>query len=89
MNLKSFIRNFVNKTKEAIAYFESYSGLSGDEKKEKLDAQMTAWATALLEGAELNLITKYIIKKFVIGCIPTITQAVFDLIKSKVAGITE
>ena len=88
MNFKSFIRNFVSKAKDAIAYFESYSGLSGEEKKEKLDTLMTNWATSLLESSELSLVTKFIIKKFVIGCIPTITQAIFDLIKAKVSGIT-
>ena len=89
MNFKNFIKVFAEKSKNIIAYLEGFTELSGEAKKKKLDDEMVRWAEHLLEGAKISLITKFIIRKFVINAIPVITQAIFDLIKAKVKGITE
>lgn len=89
MNIKEFIAEFAQKTKNLITVYEQYQELTGAEKKNKVDEIITSWVQRALDSCRLNLITKYIIKTFVIKNIPAITQAVFDLIKTRVKGITE
>lgn len=88
MELKTFIKEFAEKAKNKIAELVQ-SNLSGAEKKQMLDEKMTKWAEELLNTAKINVLIKQAVKQFVIKNIPVITQAIFDLIKSRVAGITE
>ena len=88
MNIKEFIENFTQKTKENIAKLAE-TKLTGAEKKAKLDEKMTKWAEELLKGAKMNVLLKNAVKQFVIANIPVITQAVFDLLKTKIQGITD
>lgn len=89
MEIKAFIEEFTTKTKNLIIEFEQVKGLTGVQKKAKLDEKMTKWANELLNGAKINALLKQAVKQFVIKNIPIITQVVFDLIKSRVEGITK
>ena len=88
MNIKEFIQEFAKRTKSKIAEL-AQTQLSGAEKKQKLDEKMTKWAEELLNGAKMNALLKKAVKQFVISSIPVITQAVFDLLKTRIQGITE
>jgi len=88
MEIKEFIENFAHKTKENIAKLAE-TKLTGAEKKAKLDEKMTKWAEELLNSAKINIVLKQAVKQFVIKNIPVITQVIFDLLKSRIKGITE
>lgn len=88
MDIKTFIQKFTEKAKNKIAEL-AQTKLSGAEKKAKLDEKMTKWAESILDKAKMNIFLKQAVKQFVISSIPVITQAVFDLLKAKIQGITE
>lgn len=88
MKFKEFVKTFVNTTKITIANLETYKELTGVAKKAQLDLTITNWVNVFLKDEKLNVFVKWIIKTFVIKNIPDITQAIFDLIKSRVEGIT-
>jgi len=88
MQIKEFIGEFAEKTKENIAKLAE-TKLTGAEKKAQLDEKITKWAEKTVNEAKMNIVLKQAVKQFVISSIPVITQAVFDLLKARIAGITE
>lgn len=88
MELKTFIQEFAEKTKNKIAEL-AQTQLTGAEKKQRLDEKMTKWAEELLAKTKMNMFLKQAVKQFIISSIPVITQAIFDLLKAKINGITE
>lgn len=89
MQFTEFIKTFASKTKGTIAWLEGYNELSNEEKKRRLDYQITEWVEMTIDNIGLNFILKFALKKLLVNNIPTITQAIFDLVKVKVEGITE
>ena len=89
MKFKEFIKTFVDKTKTKIADLETYKELTGPKKKAQLDLTITNWVNAFLSKDKINFVFKLIIKTIILPHIPDITQAIFDLIKTKVEGITK
>lgn len=89
MNLKEFIGDFTGKTKNLIQIYQRYDNMSGESKKSMLDNKMTDFVENAVNASGLNFIVKWIIKKYIITQIPYITQIIFDLIKTKIKGITE
>lgn len=86
---KTFITQLVNITQSKIAYLQTFSQLSNEEKKAKLDDFITAWAETQVKNLPLNMFERWIINKFLIKNIPTVTQLVFDLLKNFVVGLTK
>ncbi len=95
MSIKELIKKFKDKTQRVIETLENAKNLygeylKGEEKKGRLDEVMTKWVTEQVEGdKKIKMITKWIIKRYIIVQIPYITQMIFDLIKTRVEGITE
>lgn len=89
MHITEFIKNFATKTKGMIAWLEGYKELSNEEKKQRLDYHLTEYVEMTIDNIGLNFILKFALKKLLLNNIPTITQAIFDLVKAKVEGITE
>lgn len=89
MEIKAFIKQFTTTAKGIIGHLEDYRNLSNEAKKQRLDSDMTDWALKWVDELELNIVVKFVLKKLLIPNISTITQAIFDLIKSKVEGITK
>lgn len=83
-NLKTFITKFVAKTKNVIIELEKFSTLTNEDKKETLDSQITLWVQEAINVLPVNVFCKWIIKKYLVENIPILTQAIFDLLKSKV-----
>ena len=82
------LKEFVNQTKKNIINLTKEK-LNNEDKKEKLDTIIEKWLDNLLLGAKLNFVTKFLIKNYVIKNIPILTQIVYDLIKSKIDGVTK
>ncbi len=89
MKFNVFIKNIAEETKHYIEKYEQYKDLSGEEKKARVDDILKTYIETALDGIGLNIIVKFILKKLLIENISAITQAVFDLLKAKVIGITE
>lgn len=89
MKIKEFIENFTNVSKAIIERVETYKDLSGEEKKERVDEVVTNYVTGVIDNIQVNFIVRFILKKLLIDNIPTITQIIFDLIKTKISGITK
>lgn len=89
MNIQNFIKDFALKVKEYIQKYEDYSELSGEEKKHRVDELITNYALAAIDNLAINFILKIVLRKLIINNIPTITQAIFDLLAARVKGITK
>lgn len=89
MNFKDFIQTIVKETKFYISKYEQIKELDGKQKKARVDEVITDYVETTFDNIGLNFVARFIIKKLLIENIPTITQCIFDLIKSKVEGITK
>ncbi|MBR6298507.1 MAG: hypothetical protein IKR34_04620 [Candidatus Gastranaerophilales bacterium] len=89
MSFKDFIQGFIETSKLYIQKFENYSELNGLDKKKRLDEIIISYCNNALLNSSLNFFFKFLLKKYVIPNISYITQAIFDLIKTNIAGITE
>ena len=89
MKFKEFISGFVTTAKDYIGKYEQYKELSGEEKKARVDDILLTYCKNTLDAVSLNVVFKFVLKQLLIPNIPHITQIIFDLIASKVAGITK
>lgn len=89
MSVKEFIRNIATEAKFYIEKYEQIKELNGKQKKARVDEVITEYIETTIDKIGLNFVAKFIIKKLLIENVPTITQCIFDLIKSKVEGITK
>lgn len=89
MKIKEFIQNVAAETRHYIEKFEQYKDLSGEQKKARVDDIILTYCQNTIDSLSLNFVFKWIFKTIVIPNIPYLTQAIFDLIASKVQGITK
>lgn len=89
MAIKDFIQGFSETTKNYIEKFEQYKDLKGEDKKARVDDILTTYCINAIDDLGLNFILKFAFKKLFIANIPNITQAIYDLIQTKIEGITK
>lgn len=89
MKLKDFINGFTATAKDYIGKYEQYNELTGEEKKARVDGILLTYCNNALDNLPLNFALKWALKKLLIPNIPHLTQAIFDLIKTKIDGITK
>lgn len=89
MKFKEFIKNVASETKRYIEKYEGFKELTGEEKKKRVDSIISEYIEATIDTLGLNFVFRFIVKKLLLENIPTITQIIFDLIKTKVEGITK
>lgn len=89
MEIKEFILRFGDEAKKFIAYYEQFKELSGAQRKERVIEVLGEWVEKAIESLPINFVLKLIIKKLIISALPQIVQVAFNLIKSKVDGITK
>jgi hypothetical protein len=89
MKIKEFIQAIAKETKFYIEKYEQIKDLSGKQKKARVDDVIIDYIENTIDTIGLNFVAKFIIKKLLIENIPVITQCIFDLIASKVQGITK
>lgn len=82
------ILQFVNYVKINIIDLANKE-LSDLEKKNKLDKAVEVYFLSLLASTKIGWFAKFVIKQVVVPNIPTITQAIYDLLKEKIKGITK
>lgn len=82
------ILQFVNYVKINIVDLANKE-LSNLEKKNKLDKAVEVYFVTLLASSKIGWFAKFVIEKVVVKNIPTITQAIYDLLKEKIKGITK
>lgn len=87
--IADFIKGFSQTATIYIQKYENIKGLSGKEKKAKLDDILTQYTLKAIDNIGLNFLAKFIIKSFIVSNIPAITQQIFNLIEKRVSGITE
>lgn len=89
MKFSEFIKDFAVTVKTYITKYEAYSELTNEQKKQRVDEIITNYLEIALDNLGLNIVFKYVVKKLILVNVPVLTQVIFDLIKSKVQGITE
>ena len=88
MKLKTFIQDFINVSKAKISDLATKE-LTNEEKKLKLDEKLIGYTNYVIKCAKLGFIPKFIVNKYILPMIPSITQAIFDLLKTKIEGVTK
>ena len=89
MNAKDFVIQFGSEIKKYIAYYENFKELEGAKKRDRVVDVLEEWIEKNFANLPINPVIGYIVKKVVLAVLPHIVQVAFDLIKSKVEGITE
>ena len=89
MDIKTFIQNLAKNAKNYIEKLQQYEELSGEEKKERLDEIIEEYVEVAIDSIKMNVVFKYVLKKLLLANVPVITQVIFDLIKTKIEGITK
>ena len=93
--LNRILAEFLNYAKILISDLERKEELTGKEKKKQLDKAIEGWLIPILATAKFTIpfvpdfIVKFVFEKFIIKNIPVFTQAVYDLIKARIKGITK
>ena len=87
MDAKFNIESVVNFTKSKITELATKE-LSNTDKKLKLDNAVVSYITTTINAIAPNFVIRWIINKFLIPYIPILTQAVYDLLKAKIEGVT-
>lgn len=88
MELKNFILNFVNTTKQNIIELAK-TELNNNNKKLILDQRIIEFLENTIAGVKLNFILKLALKKLLLPNVSVITQIIFDLLKARIEGITK
>lgn len=89
INFGEFLKGFADVSTNLIKKYETYKDLTGPEKKLRLDDAITKYANTVIDNIGLNFIFKFVLKKLLIEHIPIITQIIFNLIQTKIEGITK
>lgn len=87
MSFKEFLAKFVETTKKEIKALAS-SSFENSEKKEKLDLKITEAVELMLSKTNLNIFVIFVLKKFILPNVSELTQLIYDLLKSKIKGVT-
>lgn len=89
LQVPEFITEFTDLATKTIAELESGNYPDGDAKKARLDEILTTWALASLTNLAIPFWAKLGIKFLITKYLSVLTQNVYNLIKTKVAGITD
>ena len=88
-SIVEFAKELIVHIQVAIKKVEAYKELSGQEKMDRVNAMVYEFFDNNYDKLKINFIVKAYMKKKIRKLIPVLTQKVYDLIKSYVAGITE
>ena len=80
------IENFLNFAQSSIKSAQRFKNLSGEEKKRKVDDACAAWIEENFKTN--NAFLAWAVETILVPAIPTVTQCIYNFIKSNVQGIT-
>lgn len=89
MKFKEFINDFAETAKHLIGKYEEYKELKGEEKKERVDEALLKWSLNTLDSVPINAFFKFVIKNILKNYLDDFTQIIFNLIQTKIIGITK
>jgi len=89
MKFKEMITGIQILALERITSLAKSKVLDNSEKKKYLDDYIVDYINVAMQQLKLNFLFKLILKKYLLPNVPVITQAIFDLIKTRVEGITQ
>lgn len=88
MDLKDFIKNIVMEAETKIITLAT-SELENTDKKQKLDETILDYVQKYIDAVQVNFIVKMVLKRVIVPLVPTVTQLIYDLLKTKIQGITK
>lgn len=88
MKFSQFIEEFSAKAEQLIARFEEFKELKGKQRKERVDELLMKWALPAIDTIPINFVFKFALKTLIKMYLPVITQQIFNLIETRVEGIT-
>lgn len=86
-SFKNFIAGVLETSKKIIAEVEKTKGLTGEEKKQRLDNAIIAFIQTNISN--YHFFVRFAINKLIIPYVADFTQAIFDLLKARIKGVTE
>lgn len=84
-----FIFEFAKNIEIKIQELEEFNNLPNEEKKKRLDEFALMLIIKGIDALPINMILKYSLKWFFTNHISAITQVIYNLIKTKIDGITK
>lgn len=85
--LKDFLTDFVKKSKVTIVSLVN-TELTNAAKKDVLDETIIDWVKVKLKSSKLNLVLRIVLEKLLLPNVTVITQVIYDLLKTRVRGVT-
>lgn len=89
MKINEFILAFGDITQKLITEYETFKHLKGEQRKDRVVALLNQWLNKALKDLAINKVLKLAIKFLLPKVLPEIVQVVFNLIQTKVEGITK
>ncbi len=89
MNLSDFINQFSERAQFFIVEFEKFKELKGPQRKERVDELMLQWVMPAIDKLPINFFFKLCLKNVMKLCLPALTQTIFNLLETRIEGITE
>ena len=83
----NFINGFTAVAQNEIAELAS-TKKNNENKKKQLDLTMFKYVQKVLTTQKLNIFVKLLIKKLIVPCLDDVTQLIYDLLKTKIKGVT-
>lgn len=83
----NFINGFTAVAQNEIAELAS-TKKNNENKKKQLDLTMFEYIQKVLTTQKLNIFVKLLIKKLIVPCLNDVTQLIYDLLKTKIKGVT-
>lgn len=87
-SVATYIIDVFTVARNAIIKYQSFKELTGDQKKDRVDAYVKEMLRQSLESKKCPYLFKLVIKYYLLKNVSTITQKIYDLIKDNVEGIT-
>ena len=88
MKTNDFIKNITNLAKIKITDL-ARENLTNTEKKSALDHAIYDYIERFIEIVPMNFIGRFFVKKILLENVSVLTQAIFDLLKEKIIGVTK
>ncbi len=86
-SFKNFISGVTETAKKIIAEVQVAEKLSNEEKKQKLDEAIIAFLETNI--SKYHFFVRFAIQKLLIPYVSDFTQAIFDLLKARIQGVTK
>lgn len=86
-SFKNFISGVTSTAKKIIVEMQKAEKLTNEEKKQKLDEAIVAFLQANISN--YHFFVRFAIQKLLIPYVSEFTQAIFDLLKARIQGVTK